>query len=184
MAPPAIGGSSSDGMTASRYSASSSARIGSGSASGPWPGPVLMTLRGSLNTLCEHGPFLTATLKKASSFAHPRPRSCICQWSLLSQRSHTGRRSWFSLCRGFQQDAPHQVVRVSSEGTTNLAEILRYARDGVRRSAGIEAHSGTMLGALGEPVEWPSTSCTVARVGSILTFCAAEKRKSAIFLTL
>ena len=47
MAPPVSGGSMRPGMTASRYWASSASRIGSGSLSGPWPGPVLRIFLGS-----------------------------------------------------------------------------------------------------------------------------------------
>lgn len=36
---------------------------------------------------------------------------------------------------------------------TDFAEILRYTSDGVNRSAGIETHSGTKLGASGELLE-------------------------------
>ena len=55
-----------------------------------------------------------------------------------------------------------------ARGGTNFAEILRYASDGVRRSAGSEAYSGTRFGALGEPLERLRISWTVSREGWIL----------------
>lgn len=50
-APPVIGGSCIEGTVATRLFASSASRRGNGSVSSPWPGPVLMTLRGSRSFL-------------------------------------------------------------------------------------------------------------------------------------
>lgn len=50
-------------------------------------------------------------------------------------------------------------------GSSDLADILRYARVGVRISAGIVAHIGTRLGGFGELFDAARTSCTVSRDG-------------------
>lgn len=47
MAPAVKGGRINPGTEATRYRESSSSRIGRGSASGPWPEPVLMVFLGS-----------------------------------------------------------------------------------------------------------------------------------------
>ncbi len=48
-----------------------------------------------------------------------------------------------------------------------FADILRYARVGVRISAGMVAHIGTRFGGLGEPFDVARTSCTVSKDGCI-----------------
>lgn len=46
-----------------------------------------------------------------------------------------------------------------------LADILRYAKVGVRISAGIVAHMGTRFGGFGSSFDAMSTSCTVLKDG-------------------
>lgn len=53
-------------------------------------------------------------------------------------------------------------------GFPYLVDILRYARVGVRISAGIVAHIGTRFGVFGESFDAVSTSCTTSKDGCIL----------------
>ena len=52
---------------------------------------------------------------------------------------------------------------------TNVADSLRYARVGVRMSAGMVAHIGTMLGGLGESFKDARTRWIVSKDGCIFS---------------
>ena len=56
-----------------------------------------------------------------------------------------------------------------------------YASDGVRKSAGIIAHNGTRLGALGRLLDFDNTSLTVSSDGWIIT-CIYEIEISRFFM--
>ena len=51
---------------------------------------------------------------------------------------------------------------------TDLAEIFRYASVGVKMSAGMVAHSGTIFGEFGAPSDSLRTRCMVSKDGSTL----------------
>ena len=57
----------------------------------------------------------------------------------------------------------------------HLAEIFRYANVGVRMSAGIVAHTGTIFGGFGELLDVASISCTVASDGCILNYTVISR---------
>lgn len=56
-------------------------------------------------------------------------------------------------------------MKVLWRRTTHLADILTYANEGVRKSAGIIAHNGTKLGALGRLLDFFNTSLIVSIEG-------------------
>ncbi len=79
----------SPGMTASRHWASSFSRIGSGSLSGPWPGPVLSIFRGSNFSVNDH-------VLRFKKLLRPywRRRSYIFQLSRSLRRFRIGMSIW------------------------------------------------------------------------------------------
>ena len=59
---------------------------------------------------------------------------------------------------------------------THFAEILTNASDGVRKSAGMMAHSGTTFGAFGRFIEAAKTSLSVSSEGLILIYKLVNMR--------
>ena len=91
-----------------------------------------------------------------------RLQNYICLLSQLLQRSRIRRKVWLWTCKA---SADFSCI---FKCLTHLADILRYANVGVRKSAGMVAHSGTRLGALGEPSDIDNTSPTSFNDGMIL----------------
>lgn len=94
--------------------------------------------------------------------AHLRQRSYTCLLSWGMRRFRIGKRIWSFYCRSILLAV---ISNHSDRVLTDLADILRYAASGVRKSDGIVAQSGTRFGGLGDPCAANRTSSTISNDG-------------------
>lgn len=146
-----------------RYWESSFWRTSSGSTSGPYPFPVVMTFRGSKG--CHQHFSLSHVLAAAgiagSDIPHPKKlyRPIVSLLDALSSRNEC----FVLLLRAAISKTPIECA----PAVTHFAESFRYALDGLLNSAGMEATSGMTLGAVaGSALRVAATvAVTVGRSG-------------------